>query len=158
MRRFVSDFLLPIVRGGAAHVGRPLGIDAVARMLRELPLAEGPRWPKLAACRVGERASRVSPVVAPPPFDETSLRLGAALHDLLALGHPELGGTRSRRTDRVAAAALELAAIGPPALGARGGEPALVAGAAARDRARRSDRAFLAGAADVRGAQAAARG
>ncbi len=53
-------------------------------------------------------------MAAPPPFDETTLRLGAALHDLLALGHPELGGSRSRRADRVAAAALELAAIGSP--------------------------------------------
>ena len=114
MRRFVSDFLLPVVRGGAAHVGRPLGMDAVARMLRDLPLFEGAGLEKLAASRTAS-AMRVSPVAGPPPFDETTLRLAAALHDLLALGHPELGGARSRRTDRVADAALELAAIGPPA-------------------------------------------
>jgi hypothetical protein len=113
MRRFVSDFLLPIVRGGAANVGRPLGMELVARMLRDLPLVEGPALEKLAACRAAS-AMRVSPVVSPPPFDESSLRLAAALHDLLALGHPEIGGTRSRRIDRVAAAALELAAVGPP--------------------------------------------
>src|SRR5204862_5225805 len=83
MRRFVSDFLLPVVRGGAAHVGRPLGMDLVARMLRELPVLEGPALEKLAACRAAS-AMRVSPVVSPPPFDETSLRLAAALHDLLA--------------------------------------------------------------------------
>ena len=87
MRRFVSDFLLPVVRGGAANVGRPLGMDLVARMLRDLPLVEGPALEKLAACRAAS-AMRVSPVVSPPPFDETSLRLAAALHDLLALGHP----------------------------------------------------------------------
>src|SRR5919197_309104 len=41
MRRFVADFLLPIVRGGPAHVGRPLGLDAVLRMLRDpFPIAE----------------------------------------------------------------------------------------------------------------------
>ena len=114
MRRFVSDFLLPVVRGGAAHVSRPLGLDAVTRMLSDLPIVEGAALEQLAACRVA-RATRVSPVVTPPPFDETSLRLGAALHDLLALGHPELGGSRSRRADRVAAAALELASIGAPA-------------------------------------------
>jgi hypothetical protein len=114
MRRFVSEFMLPIVRGGAANVGRPLGIDAVGRMLRELPMFEGLALEKLAACRT-EGALRIAPVVTAPPLDETSLRLAAALHDLLALGHPELGGTRSRRTDRVAAAALELASIGPPA-------------------------------------------
>jgi hypothetical protein len=113
MRRFVSDFLLPVVRGGAAHVSRPLGLDAVARMLRDLPALEGAALEQLGACRVAS-ATRVSPVAVPPPFDETSLRLGAALHDLLALGHPELGGARSRRTDRVAAAALELASVGAP--------------------------------------------
>ena len=59
-------------------------------------------------------AHHVSPLLVPPPLDETSLRLGAALHDLLALGHPELGGARSRRADRVAAAALELASVGAP--------------------------------------------
>ena len=114
MRRFVSDFLLPVVRGGAVHVSRPLGLGAVTRMLEELPIVEAAALEQLAAYRVAS-ATRVSPVTAAPPFDETTLRLGAALHDLLALGHPDLGGARSRRADRVAAAALELAAIGPPA-------------------------------------------
>jgi hypothetical protein len=114
MRRFVADFLLPVVRGGPAHVGRPLGLDAILRMLRDpFPIADAGTLADLAACRVAS-ARRVLPVVEPPPFDEATLRLGAALHDLLALGHPELGGTRSRRADRVAAAALELASIGPP--------------------------------------------
>jgi hypothetical protein len=114
MRRFVSDFLLPVVRGGAAHVSRPIGLEAVGRMLRDLPIIEGPAVDRLAASRVAS-ATRVAPAAEPPPFDETTLRLGAALHDLLALGHPELGGTRSRRTERVAAAALELASVGAPA-------------------------------------------
>jgi hypothetical protein len=114
MRRFVSDFLLPVVRGGAVHVSRPLGLGAVTRMLEELPIVEAAALEQLAVYRVAS-ATRVSPVTVPPPFDETTLRLGAALHDLLALGHPDLGGARSRRADRVAAAALELAAIGPPA-------------------------------------------
>ena len=113
MRRFVSDFLLPVVRGGAVHVGRPIGLPAVDRMLRDLPLVDGAALDRLAACRIAS-ARRVAPVVASPPFDETTVRLAAALHDLLALGHPELGGTRSRRTDRVAAAALELASVGAP--------------------------------------------
>ncbi len=113
MRRFVSDFLLPVVRGGAVHVARPIGLPAVDRMVRDLPLLEGAALDRLAACRIAS-ATRVAPVVASPPFDETTVRLAAALHDLLALGHPELGGTRSRRADRVAAAALELASVGAP--------------------------------------------
>src|SRR5437773_3858569 len=113
MRPFVSDFLLPVVRGGPAQVGRPLGLSAVARFMADLPLNDDGVIAKLAAGRTAI-ATRVSPVATPPPLDETTLRLGAALHDLLALGHPGLGGGRSRRAERVAAAALELASIGAP--------------------------------------------
>lgn len=113
MRPFVSDFLLPVVRGGAVQVGRPLGFAAVARLMRDLPLNDDGVIAKLAAGRTAI-ATRVSPVATPPPLDETTLRLGAALHDLLALGHPGLGGGRSRRAERVAAAALDLASIGAP--------------------------------------------
>src|SRR5262245_48144378 len=105
MRRFVSDFLLPVVRGGAVHVGPPTGVPAGLRMPSEPPLLEAEALERLAGCRIAS-ATRVAPVAVPPPFDETTMRLAAALHDLLALGHPELGGTRSRRTDRVAGAAL----------------------------------------------------
>ena len=136
MRPFVSDFLLPIVRGGPAHVGRPLGLRAIARFMRDLPLNDDRVIADLSACRLAI-ATRVSPVATPPPLDESSMRLGAALHDLLALGHPEVGGPRSRRADRVAAAALELASIGAPRSAAGGREPALVAGAAAGNRTRR---------------------
>ncbi|HEY7376640.1 MAG TPA: hypothetical protein VIF57_31060 [Polyangia bacterium] len=114
MRRFVSDFLLPVVRGGAAHVGRPLGLDLVMRMIEQPPpVVEAAALEKLAACRAAS-ATRVSALSEPPPFDENTARLGAALHDLLALGHPEVGGGRSRRAEQVATAALELASIGAP--------------------------------------------
>jgi hypothetical protein len=114
MRRFISDFLLPVVRGGSVHVGRPLGLEVVTRMMQDPPpITEADALATLAACRVAS-ATRVAVVAMPPPFDETTMRLGAALHDLLALGHPELGGPRSRRAERVAAAALELASIGAP--------------------------------------------
>src|SRR4029079_4037141 len=113
MGRFVSDFLLPVVRGGAVHIARPIGLQAALRMQRELPLLEDAAVERLAACRSAS-ATRVASLAVPPPFDETTMRLAAALHDLLALGHPELGGTRSRRTDRVAGAALELASVGAP--------------------------------------------
>lgn len=113
MRPFVFDFLLPVVRGGPVHVGRPLGFSAVSRLMRDLPLNDDAVIAKLAACRVAI-ATRVSPVMTPPPLDETSMRLGAALHDLLALGHPAMVATRARRAERVAATALELASIGAP--------------------------------------------
>src|SRR5204862_119868 len=89
MRPFVSDFLLPVVRGGPAQVGRPLGLSAVARFMADLPLNDDGVIAKLAAGRTAI-ATRVSPVATPPPPDETTLRLGAALHDLPALGFPTM--------------------------------------------------------------------
>ena len=120
MRRFVSDFLLPIVRGGPASVGRPLGPTTVARIVAHLEQraalsgAEADALAELAACRLAI-ASRFLPAAAAPRLDETSVRLGAALHDLLALGHPELAGPGVlRRQTRIAAVAKQLAALGPP--------------------------------------------
>jgi hypothetical protein len=55
----------------------------------------------------------------PPALDEVSLRLGAAVHDLLALAHPALaGGEADRARLRVAEAALALADVGPPSTAA----------------------------------------
>jgi hypothetical protein len=112
MRHFVSDFMLPLVRGGAVHVGRPLGMEAVARLAQDLPAIDGPAVDALAACR-RVVVTRVVPGAAPPPLDDASLRLAAALHDLLALSHPDIWHS-SRRQERISAAALELAALGPP--------------------------------------------
>ena len=104
MRRFVSDFLLPIVRGGPVHVGRPLGLEAVARMLRDpCPIVgRRRRWTTLAACRVASARAGRARGRRRRRSTRRALRLGAALHDLLALGHPELGrraiaARRSRR-------------------------------------------------------------
>jgi hypothetical protein len=121
MRAFVSTFLLPLVQGGKIHVGRPLGARAVERLKRVLgavppgtSTADDP-IAMLATCRraVAMRFLRGAPA---PPLDETSLRLGAALHDLLALGHPALDGRGAdRRQERIATAALGLATVPPPA-------------------------------------------
>jgi hypothetical protein len=120
MRRFVTDFLLPIVRGGAASVGRPLGPAAVARFVDQLQKpdartgADRDVLDELAACRLSI-ASRFLPAAAPPRLDEAGVRLGAALHNLLALGHPELAGPGVlRRQTRIANVAKHLAAVGPP--------------------------------------------
>jgi hypothetical protein len=120
--RFVADFLLPLVRGGALHVGRPLGAGVVPRVLdmarRTVPSGGADPVRALARAR-GEVAARYLPVPAVPPLDETTVRLGAALHDLLALAHPDLAGPGlARRQERIAAKARELAAVGPPATAA----------------------------------------
>src|SRR5215831_19847717 len=108
-RPFVAAFLLPLVRGGALHVGRPLGARAVARVMDLV--ARAARDPAhdeadpIAALAAGRQAvaARHLPVTTAPPLDETSVRLGAALHDLLALAHPDLGGPGlGRRQEQIA--------------------------------------------------------
>src|SRR4051812_27036891 len=123
-RRFVNDFLLPLVRGGPLHIGRPIGLRAVQALAAKLaPGAvttagqgeEHAPGPGPAARRAGR--ARGPPGDAPPPaLDEVSLRLGAAVHDVLALAHPDLEGDEGDRARvRVAEAALALADVGPPA-------------------------------------------
>ncbi len=120
--RFVADFLLPLVRGGALHVGRPLGAGAVARVLdmARRTVASPPSGgadPVRALARArAEVAARYLPAAGVPALDETTVRLGAALHDLLALAHPDLAGPGlARRQERIAGTARELAAVGSPA-------------------------------------------
>src|SRR5437016_5512115 len=111
-RRFVSEFLLPLVKGGAVHVGRPLGPRAVERIAAslasaptelvalgesarasaaELPPGEQDALRELARHR-RLRIAELLPHAQEPPLDAVALGLGAAAHNLLALSHPELGG------------------------------------------------------------------
>jgi len=117
-RRFVSRFLLPLVHGGALHVGRPFGPAAIERLLAPGGAqAEGDGAGPIEALAAARRgvAARHLPTMVAPLLDETSLRLGAALHNLLALGHPALAGPGlSRRQERIAVAALALAEMRPP--------------------------------------------
>jgi hypothetical protein len=127
-RSFLSSFLLPLVRGGRLHVGRPLGARAVDRLER-LVAARGEAAQRdddagdageagaIGALAASRRAvaSRFLRDAATPPLDEATLRLGAAVHDLLVLVHPGIEGPRvARRQERIAAAAQALAALGAP--------------------------------------------
>ncbi|HXT95766.1 MAG TPA: hypothetical protein VN853_05675 [Polyangia bacterium] len=120
-RPFIAEFLLPLVRGGALRIGRPLGLRAVDRLV-ELVREAGPdaatdEGEPIAALALARRgvAARLLPAAASPPLDEVSVRLGAALHNLLALAHPDLAGPGvGRRQEQIAEAALALAAVGPP--------------------------------------------
>jgi hypothetical protein len=113
-RAFVSSFLLPLVRGGRLAVGRPLGARAVERLGRAVG-AEDAAAAQLADSRRGV-AARFLPDAPAPPLDEATLRLGAALHDLLVLVHPGLDGPGAgRRQERVARSAHSLvASLGAP--------------------------------------------
>jgi hypothetical protein len=128
-RPFISQFLLPLVRGGTLHVGRPLGLRAVAGVARlVIPDPDSDRAPRddAAAAEIPEVAelgrqrrlvvARLLGEASVPPLDEISLRLGAAVHNLIALGHPELGGPGAEaRYERIAEVAAKLASVGSPA-------------------------------------------
>src|SRR4051812_34381527 len=122
----VSRFLLPLVKGGALHVGRPIGARAIATMAASWRLgtrrpftsiedmAEEDAMAELARLRQG-RARTFLFNAAAPPLDETSLRLGVAVHNLLSLGHPALEGRGlERRQERIVDAPLPIAELGPP--------------------------------------------
>jgi hypothetical protein len=130
---FVESFLLPLVKGGALHVGRPLGQRAVDRVVRA-SLAGGGRSagdPRRAATAGGAgepgamdelarhrlaHARTFLPHIGAPALDEPSVRLGVAIHNLLALGHPHLGGRGfEARHERIVAATLPVADLGAPA-------------------------------------------
>jgi hypothetical protein len=133
-RRFVSEFLLPLVKGGPLHIGRPLGSRTVERIAAglagasdgfaaaethdpsapELPPSEGEALVELSRHR-RQRIAELLPVAEAPPLDEVTLRLGAAAHNLLSLGHPEIVGRGAEaRQERIAAVATVLASAGPP--------------------------------------------
>jgi hypothetical protein len=128
--RFVARFLLPLVRGGALHVGRPLGPRFVARLVATLaqrspatalvlaarePAARGVDVATELATGRHAAAVRLLPGARVPALDEATLRLGAALHNLLSLTHPSIEGRGADgRQARIADAAEQLASLGPP--------------------------------------------
>ena len=139
-RHFLSEFLLPLVKGGTLHVGRPLGVRAVQRIGAGLGIAgvvgaaAGADLDADADAPLAAEASATDrdalaelaryrrqcmtgllPTAAPPPLDAVGLRLGAAVHNLLALGHPEIAARGFEgRQQRIAAVAAALAAVGAP--------------------------------------------
>jgi len=122
-RHFVRHFILPLVKGGRLRVGRPVSWAGLARLLERLPRqterqAARQSQQARAAAEVAHMrqacAARFVPDVQPLPLDEPSLRLAAAAHNLLLLGHPEMAG-RNREQERMADLARRLADLGPPA-------------------------------------------
>jgi hypothetical protein len=138
--RFVTRFLLPLVRGGALHVGRPLGPRLVDRLSARVGAGglsaaglstkalvrssssssspSGVRGDDVISALAAGRHAVALPLLSRarvPALDPATVRLGAALHNLLALTHPAIEGRGAEgRQGRIAVAALELAALGPP--------------------------------------------
>lgn len=126
---FVSRFLLPLVKGGPLHVARPLGHRAVvalherhvAMMASELPTViarrsdpESTATDELGRLRRG-RARALIYDAPEPPLDLDTIRLGVAVHNVLALAHPDLVGRGlERRQQRIAEVTEPIADLGPP--------------------------------------------
>src|SRR5262245_11522076 len=113
---FVSRFLLPLVKGGPMEIRRPLGKRALGLIrARAASGAEEEAIAELASRRHALGLALV-PDPRPPALDDATLRLGIAVHNLLALGHPAFQGRRGlRRQERIAEVTLPLADLGPPA-------------------------------------------
>jgi hypothetical protein len=126
LRPLVSRFLLPLVKGGKLHVGRPFDQKAVQALVaawtttdaRKQTYHLGPEEiraaEELSALRVSHGGTLLLDA-RPPPLDESSVRLGASLHNLLLLSHPSfvLGNDERGRT-RIAESAQRLGDLGPP--------------------------------------------
>ena len=118
-RQFISRFLLPLVRGGTLEVGRPLsrrGIEALARDHALRP-THGERDAAVALGVARRQAvAALVPQTALFDIDDDTWRLGAAVHDLLALAHPRIasGPGSEARIGRIAAVATALGSLGAP--------------------------------------------
>lgn len=139
MQNFIGQFVLPLVQGGVVDVSRPFGPRTFAKLAAHLRVTEGEGAPEVSestalvpARRPGARAANEArdrallslsrrrlgmgllPGLAPPTFDEPSLRLTVAVHNLLALGHPALATAPARVRDHIIEYSAELAGLGPP--------------------------------------------
>ena len=115
-RGFLSGFALPLLTGGNLHVGRPVGWPELTKLHARLARpGDDPETRAAAEVARWRRAYAASLLthVDPLPLDLSSLRLLAAAHNLLVLGHPEMKG-RERDQERVAELARAQADLGPP--------------------------------------------
>ena len=124
LRPFVGRFLLPLTTGGSLHVGRPLDLRLVTTLLHAWENRSDKRQQALLGAAEEHAANELSGVrtrrarallfdLPPPAIDEATLRLGAAMHDVLALAHPGLAEEGAGRA-RIAEAAESLGDLGPP--------------------------------------------
>ncbi len=98
---FLASFVVPLVRGGAIHVGKPLTETQVVAIAQNLGHASVP----LVDADEARTETIAELVVRPPSFvlDEDEVFLAAALHNLLFLEHPRVDSwlTLDSRVERV---------------------------------------------------------
>jgi hypothetical protein len=101
-------------------VGRPLSARDVPGLMRAHGEGASAREHDAVAVLADARRQALLPLVSTAPpldLDEPTVRLGAAVHDLLALAHPRIaaGPGSEARIERIAVAAAALAGLGAPA-------------------------------------------
>lgn len=84
---FLERFVLPLVAGGALHIGKPIDEDRLTEFEKNLAHASVP----LIAIDEAREVVMSRLVVSPPAilFDVDELSLAAAVHNLLYLCHPD---------------------------------------------------------------------
>ncbi len=87
-------------RAAARPARRRARAGAMARAGRDATDDEAEPTARRSAPGGGAVAGRLLPAAAAPPLDEVSCGSGAALHDLLALAHPDLAGPGPRAAGR----------------------------------------------------------
>jgi hypothetical protein len=119
--KWLHDFVLPLVAGGDVRVATAIGARELETALRAPELTTSASADS-AVRRIAEaRHEVVSELVmgAPEPqLDEASLRLAAAMQDLLFLAHPgaDGAGVRKSRLRALSNFAVQLAALPLPAV------------------------------------------
>jgi hypothetical protein len=108
--QFLERFVVPLVRGGEIHVGKPISAGELVQFSQDLAHASEP----LVAADEARTAAVAELVVRPPSFvlDEDDLHIAAALHNLLFLEHPRVDSwmVPTGRLERVRETAQRFAA------------------------------------------------
>lgn len=99
VEEFLDGFALPLVKGGATRVGKPISAPELIEMARQLPHA----GPSVEAVDEAREIVVSELVPRPPPmlFEDDDLSLVACVHNLLFLSHPRADAwTVTNRTRR----------------------------------------------------------
>ena len=106
---FLTDAMVPLVRGGPVKVTEPLDARDLDRLSGELPALDG----GLLESSRELVAAEITLSLPPLALDDEALALTVALYDALWLSHPEAQGRSPTRLERVAKFAEKCAQLEP---------------------------------------------
>src|SRR5262249_31081791 len=106
---FLTDAMVPLVRGGPVKVVTPIDARGLDGLRGELPALDGGLLESSRELVAAEITLSLPPLV----LDDEALALTVALYDALWLSHPEAQGRSLRRLERVARFAEKCAQVAP---------------------------------------------